>query len=120
MGFRVQELTPRTFPDRVAVARAECYYFGTHKSKAGHLINKPFRGISKALKGTYRVFSWYIRIPGLRAHARGPRFQPQNQGQALPAIRHREDLDFAVRFQKLRACADPVLLCTQNNVIHDI
>ena len=32
------------------------------------------RGILGALKGTFRVYSRYIRIPGLRAHTRGPWF----------------------------------------------
>ena len=26
--------------------------------------------------GTYRVYTKYIRIPGLRAHTKGPWFQP--------------------------------------------
>ena len=34
----------------------------------------PFRGILGTLLGTYDVYSGYIRIPGLRAHTRGPWF----------------------------------------------
>ena len=32
------------------------------------------------LKGTYRAYNRYIRIPELRAHTRGPRFQPWSGG----------------------------------------
>ena len=35
-----------------------------------------FRGILGTLKGTYRSYSRYIRIPGLRAHTSGLWFQP--------------------------------------------
>ena len=37
---------------------------------------RPFREILGTLKGTYRVCTRYIRIQGLRAHIRGPWFQP--------------------------------------------
>ena len=33
-------------------------------------------GVLETLKSLYRVYSSYIRIPGLRAHTRGPWFQP--------------------------------------------
>ena len=33
-------------------------------------------GLLGTLKGTYRVYSWYLTIPGLRAHTRGPWLQP--------------------------------------------
>ena len=35
-----------------------------------------FEGVLGTLKSLYGVYSRYIRIPGLRAHARGPWFQP--------------------------------------------
>ena len=37
---------------------------------------RPLRGILGTRKDTYRVYSRYMRIPELRAHARGPWFQP--------------------------------------------
>ena len=33
---------------------------------------RPSSGILGTLQATYRVYSGYIRIPGLRAHTRGP------------------------------------------------
>ena len=33
-----------------------------------------FKGMLGTLKITYRVYSRYIRTPGLRAHTRGPAF----------------------------------------------
>ena len=35
-----------------------------------------FRWILGTLKGTYGVYNTHMRIPGLRAHIRGPWFQP--------------------------------------------
>ena len=37
-------------------------------------------GVLGALKGTYRVYSRYIRIRGLRAHTRGPLLVPERLG----------------------------------------
>ena len=37
---------------------------------APNMEPRPFKGILWILKGAYRVCRWYMRIPGLRAHAR--------------------------------------------------
>ena len=47
---------------------------------ASNLALGPSRGILGTLQGTYRVYSMYIRIPGLRAHGFNLRFENSYAG----------------------------------------
>ena len=49
---------------------------GSHYKGPGALGLRLFEGVLGTLKSPYRVYSRYVRIPGLRAHTRGPWFQP--------------------------------------------
>ena len=49
--------------------------FGGKQTSQVRSMGPPL-GLLGALKGTYGVYSRYRRIPGLRAHTRGPWFQP--------------------------------------------